>query len=73
MDGDDQSRVFHIATNGVASISGFSIISGSTSEDGAGVLNEGTVLLRNITLAENTAERGGTSSSYEVRFRRPWD
>jgi len=59
--GNDASRVFDI-TSGAVEISGVTIQAGHViSENGAGIRNAGTLILKNSTVSSNTIASGGTT------------
>jgi hypothetical protein len=52
-------RIFDVVAGATLRVAGVSIRNGSTTGLGGGVQNAGTLILRNVTLAENTASNGG--------------
>ena len=63
LNGNNTSRVFDIAANVTASLSGLTITGGSTSGSGGGLFNNGgTVTLTNCTLSGNSASSGSLQS-----------
>lgn len=69
--GNNQSRVFNVAVNAVASISGLTITQGKTADgsaasnggDGGGILVDGTLALSNSVVTRNSTGSGGSSSN----------
>ncbi len=57
--GNQASRVFQVDGGVTASISGLTIIGGSASGNGGGILNEGALTLDGVSLVANTARYGG--------------
>ncbi len=62
--GDKASRVFVVNSGVTANISGLTITDGSTSVNGGGVWNAGTITLTGVTLSGNTATTGGGGGLY---------
>ncbi len=52
-------RVFSIPEDVTAELIGFTVTGGSTTDDGGGILNEGTFSLTNSTVTGNHADAGG--------------
>lgn len=52
-------RIFEVAAGATLRVAGVSILDGSTTGLGGGVQNAGTLILRQVTLAGNTASDGG--------------
>jgi uncharacterized protein YjbI with pentapeptide repeats len=64
IDGDDQSGVFEISRDGIATLDGLTITGGNALY-GGGILNFGTATVANSTLSGNTANyRGGGISNF---------
>ncbi|MFN8161190.1 MAG: choice-of-anchor Q domain-containing protein [Solirubrobacterales bacterium] len=67
VDSDATDRVFEVTSSGVATLDGLSITDGRatsvTSTSGGGVLNGGTLTLRNSVVYENVATFGGGIST----------
>jgi hypothetical protein len=59
VDGNGASRVFEISSGVTASISGMSVTGGLTSDDGAGLLNQGDLTLTGVTVSHNRSPAGG--------------
>ncbi len=62
IDSNDADRIFHITNSGAsATLNGLTIRDGSvaTNRQGGGVRNDGTLVLNNCTVRDNTAGRGG--------------
>ena len=55
INGNDAVRVFKIAANSNAAISGITVRSGKVEGSGAGILNAGTLGLTNVVVSDNTA------------------
>ena len=64
IDGNGQHRAFQINSGKIVSISNLSIIDGiEASGDGGGILNNGTLTLKGVTVNGNTAVNGGGIAS----------
>ncbi len=61
--GNNASRVFNINNGMMANIIGLSITGGSTTGDGAGILNDGALTIVNSTLFNNAAANDGGAIS----------
>mgnify|MGYP000851701822 CR=1 FL=1 len=59
VDGQQASRVFHIALGKTVAISGLTIANGRTSAQGGGIFNAGALTLRDCTLRDSWAAMGG--------------
>src|SRR6266851_3831568 len=57
--GNNDSRVFKIASGTTVSLSGLTITKGYNTDSGGGIQNDGTLTLSNSTLASNSAFDGG--------------
>jgi predicted outer membrane repeat protein len=59
--GNNASRVFHVEAGVHLAISGLSIVDGTVTGDGGGILNSGTLTVTDATISENSAgvEGGG--------------
>ncbi|HKR11326.1 MAG TPA: Ig-like domain repeat protein, partial [Pyrinomonadaceae bacterium] len=63
VNGNNASRVFNIHSGKTANIIGLSITGGSTTGDGAGILNDGALTIVNSTLFNNAAANDGGAIS----------
>ncbi len=57
--GNNAGRVFQVATNVTASLSGLTITGGGSVRSGGGLYNSGTTTLTDCTISGNSAESGG--------------
>jgi hypothetical protein len=57
--GNDADRVFFVDADTTAMLRNLTVRDGNTSSGGGGVLNEGTLIIVNSTIADNTADWGG--------------
>ena len=60
-------EVFDIAKNVTATISGLTITGGSTSGNGGGLYNDGTLTLTGCTVSGNSAGRAAAGSTTPAR------
>ncbi|HEX3229453.1 MAG TPA: choice-of-anchor Q domain-containing protein, partial [Pyrinomonadaceae bacterium] len=63
IDGNGQYRAFHIDPGKIVSISNLTITDCVTSGDGGGILNNGALTLKGVTVNGNTAVNGGGIAS----------
>ncbi len=59
-------RVFNVASGVQFSLSGVTVLGGTTSSDGGGLLNAGTTMLSNVELRDNVAAKGGGISNQGI-------
>lgn len=67
IDAQMMSGIFSIASGSITSLSGFTLTSGSTvssSGDGAGIYNQGTLTLNGVTVENCASEAGEEASTY---------
>jgi hypothetical protein len=58
LSGHNQSRAFQVGTTGNLTLNNLIIEDGSTTGNGGGILNQGSLTLENVTVSANTAANG---------------
>jgi CSLREA domain-containing protein len=59
LSGNNQSRVLEVAATGNLTLDNLIISGGKTAGDGGGILNQGTLTLKDVTVSANQAVHGG--------------